>query len=95
MRPPGIHCRTTSAGSQSGSELRAPTLPRGGTFKATLRDVLAGDNGRVVGVHRGTGERDGKHLEIDCCLVFEMKDGRVVDGREYLFDLYAWDEFWS
>ena len=22
-------------------------------------------------------------------------DGRVIDGREHFFDLYAWDEFWS
>jgi hypothetical protein len=21
--------------------------------------------------------------------------GRVIDGREHLHDLYAWDEFWS
>jgi hypothetical protein len=25
----------------------------------------------------------------------ESDDGRVVDGREHFFDLYAWDEFWS
>ncbi len=23
------------------------------------------------------------------------KDGRCIDGREYFFDLHAWDEFWS
>ena len=28
-------------------------------------------------------------------LVFELKDGRVLDGREHFGDLYAWDEFWS
>jgi limonene-1,2-epoxide hydrolase len=26
---------------------------------------------------------------------FEIKDGRCTDGREYFFDLYAWDEFWA
>lgn len=24
-----------------------------------------------------------------------MKDGRVIDGREHFYDLYAWDQFWS
>ena len=34
-------------------------------------------------------------LDVDCCIVFEIKDGRFIDGREYFFDLHAWDEFWS
>jgi len=66
-----------------------------GTFKANLLHVLKGDDGRVVGIHRNTAERNGKHLDVTCCLVFEFKDGRVLDGREYVFDLQAWDEFWS
>jgi uncharacterized protein len=67
----------------------------GGTFRAELRYLTADDDGRVVGFHHNSGERDGKHLDVDCCLVFELKDGRVIDGREHFFDLYAWDEFWS
>ena len=51
--------------------------------------------GGVIGIHHNTGERNGKHLDVDCCLVFELKDGRVIDGREHFGDLYAWDEFWS
>ena len=41
------------------------------------------------------GERDGKSLDVSNCIVFELKDGKVVDGREHFNDLYAWDEFWS
>jgi hypothetical protein len=26
-------------------------------------------------------QRDGKHLDVGCCIVFELKDGRVTDGR--------------
>jgi hypothetical protein len=66
----------------------------GGTFKATLLQVLKGDDGRVVGIHRNTAERHGKRLDVGCCIVFEFKDGRVVDGREHFYDLHAWDEFW-
>ena len=66
-----------------------------GTFQATLEDVLATDDGRVVGVHHNTAERNGKHLDVRACVVFELKDGRVIDGREYFYDLHAWDEFWS
>jgi len=67
----------------------------GGTFRAELRNVTADENGRVVGIHRNVGERGGKRLDVDCCLAFEIKDGRIADGREYFFDLNAWDEFWS
>jgi ketosteroid isomerase-like protein len=67
----------------------------GGTFKATLQHVFKGDDGRVIGIHRNGAKRNGKHLDVVCCLVFELKDGRVISGREHIDDLYAWDEFWS
>ena len=66
-----------------------------GTFKARLLHVFKSDDGRVIGVHQNTGERNGKRLDVGCCLVFEFKNGRVIDGREYVSDLYAWDAFWS
>ena len=52
-------------------------------------------SGRVIAMHRNTGRRAGKQLDVECCVVFEIEDGRCVDGREYVFDLHAWDEFWS
>ena len=66
-----------------------------GTFKASLRQLFNSDDGRVVGVHHNSAERDGKRLDVDCCIVFELKDGRITDGREHFYDLHAWDEFWS
>ena len=66
-----------------------------GTFRADLLSVLADADGRVAGIHHNTGERNGKQLDVYCCIVFELENGRVVDGREHFFDLYAWDEFWS
>jgi ketosteroid isomerase-like protein len=67
----------------------------GGSFKAELQQLFAGDDGRVIGLQRSKGERDGKSLDVGNCIVFELKDGKVVDGREHFNDLYAWDEFWS
>ncbi|RTL58805.1 MAG: DUF4440 domain-containing protein [Sphingobacteriales bacterium] len=66
-----------------------------GSFRAVLKSVTANDDGYVVGIHRNTGERNGKKLDVDCCIVFEFKDGQVISGSEYFFDLAAWDEFWS
>ena len=67
----------------------------GGTFRAELEDLTADDDDRVVGIHRSTAERNGKHLDVGDCIVFQLKDGRITDGREHFEDLYAWDEFWS
>ena len=67
----------------------------GGTFRAELEDLTADDDDRVVGIQRSTGDRNGKHLDVSDCIVFQLKDGRITDGREHFEDLYAWDEFWS
>ena len=67
----------------------------GGTFRAELQHLLADDEDRVIGIQRSTGDRNGKHLDAGNCIVFQLKDGRVTDGREHFHDLYAWDEFWS
>lgn len=66
-----------------------------GTFKATLKTVALCEDGRVVGIHNNSGERNGKKLDSDCCIIFEVKDGQIISGKEYFFDLSNWDEFWS
>ena len=43
----------------------------------------------VYVVVRGSGR-----MKLDDEIV-ELKDGKVVDGREHYDDMYAWDEFWS
>jgi ketosteroid isomerase-like protein len=39
--------------------------------------------------------RAGKNLDVDCCITFQLQNGRATDGREYIYNLYAWDVFWS
>jgi hypothetical protein len=92
--------RSSIAGDRKGREAIFAQFGRyagetGGTFKATLQRVLTSDDGRVVGIHHNSAKRNGKQLDVDCCLVFELKDGRVIDGSEHFYDLHAWDEFWS
>jgi ketosteroid isomerase-like protein len=67
----------------------------GGTFRAELQHLAAEGDNRVVGIQRSTADRAGKHLDVSDCIVFELEDGRVTDGREHFEDLYAWDEFWA
>ena len=98
-------CGTCRGGARWPTTTRAATRPwptsaswrqeTGGTFRAELQHLLSDDDDRVVGIQRSTGDRNGKHLDVGNCIVFQLKDGRVVDGREHFHDLYAWDEFWS
>src|SRR3954468_5816948 len=60
----------------------------GGTFRAELQHLAADGDTRVVGIHRSTGDRQGRHLDVADCIVFELKDGRIVDGREHFENLY-------
>lgn len=66
-----------------------------GLERASLQQVLAAEDGRVVGLYHDSGERNGKRLDTDCCIVFDVKDGRITGGREVFSDLYAWDGFWA
>jgi ketosteroid isomerase-like protein len=66
-----------------------------GTFTAALQQVMASDDGRVVGLHHNSGVRNGARLEVDCCIEFEVREGKIVRGREHFFDLHAWDAFWA
>ena len=67
----------------------------GGTFRASVKKLLHSDDGRVVAIHHDTGERNGKHLDVGCCTVFDLEDGLILEGRDHFHDLYSWDEFWS
>jgi ketosteroid isomerase-like protein len=57
----------------------------GGTLKAELKQVFTSDDGRVIGLHHNSGKRNGKQLDTDCCIVFEVANGRIVSGREQLW----------
>lgn len=49
----------------------------------------------MIAVHHNTAERDGRTLDVNCCILFEVEDGRIVSGREHFFDLHARDAFWA
>jgi hypothetical protein len=88
------------AGSRRGREAVFAQFGRygeetGGTFRANLLNVLESADGRVVAVQHNSAERNGKELDVLCCIVFELKNGRIIIGREHFYDLYAWDAFWS
>lgn len=66
----------------------------GGTFHLELEDVIANDR-NAVALFRGSGARDGKTLDNPTCLRLRIESGRVVELWEFVWDLFAVDDFWS
>ena len=64
------------------------------TFHLELIDVLAND-AHAVALFRGHGTRNGRTLDNPTCLRMRLEDGQVVEVWEFVWDLFAVDEFWS
>ncbi|MFN2376243.1 MAG: nuclear transport factor 2 family protein [Candidatus Binatia bacterium] len=65
-----------------------------GTFHLELEDVVAGDR-HAVALFTGHGRRGDKVLENPTCLRMRIEDGQIVEIREFVWDLFAVDDFWS
>jgi hypothetical protein len=63
-----------------------------GTARIELEAVVADDQYAVV-LQRGSGTIRGKSAVLDECLVHRIEGGRVVEMKEYQFDLYTLDEW--
>ena len=65
-----------------------------GTLVVTLDDVVAGDN-HTVALNRNQATRDAHTLEQNAVIVFQLRDGRVADARQFFDDTAKNDEFWK
>lgn len=65
-----------------------------GSFALEIEDVVAGDRNAVV-LFRGSGRREGRTLDNPTCLRIRIEDGQLVEIWEFVWDLYAVDEFWG
>lgn len=65
-----------------------------GTYRAVGVDYLGSDRHAVALSHL-SAERDGKVLELDECVIFEVVDGKLANAFHLPYDQYAWDEFFG
>jgi uncharacterized protein len=66
----------------------------GGTFRATLHDVVANDE-HAIGLHSSDAERDGRTIHSPTVLVFHIRDGRLAETWSHHYDQHEFDEFWA
>jgi ketosteroid isomerase-like protein len=66
----------------------------GGTFRATLHDVVANDE-HAIGLHSSDAERDGRAVRSPTVLVFHVHDGRITETWSHHHDQHDFDAFWG
>jgi uncharacterized protein len=66
----------------------------GGTFRATLHDVVANDE-HTIALHSSDAERDGRTTHSPTVLVFDVQDGKIAETWSYHSDQYEFDAFWA
>jgi ketosteroid isomerase-like protein len=66
----------------------------GGTVKAELQDVIAGES-HTVALQTAQAQRDGKFLDQHGVLVFTIRDGKVTEVNEFQEDTAKTSEFWA
>jgi len=66
----------------------------GGNLVVTLDDVVGGDN-VTVALNTNQATRDTNTLEQNAVVVFQLRDGRVTEARQFFDDTARNDEFWK
>lgn len=65
-----------------------------GTLTVTLDDVVGGDH-HTVSMDRNQATRGGQSLQQDTVIVFELRDGRVSQARQFFDNTAVSDAFWA
>jgi ketosteroid isomerase-like protein len=65
-----------------------------GSFQAAVQDIVGGEN-HTVGIQQSRAESNGKTLDVATAIAFVLRDGKVVEGREFFEDTAKGDEFWA
>ena len=73
--------------------MKVPVLT-GGTFRLELEDILANDS-NAVAIFRGSAQRGGKTLDNPTALCMKMREGRVTEVWEFVWDLNHVEDFWA
>jgi ketosteroid isomerase-like protein len=65
-----------------------------GTIATKVEEILPG-NDHVAVLERATAKRNGRELDMDCCSMYTLRDGKIAELHVLPFDAARWDEFWS
>lgn len=64
-----------------------------GSFQANLEDVVGGEK-YTVGIQQTQAQGNGKTIDLATVITFVVRDGKIVEGREFFEDTAKADDFW-
>jgi hypothetical protein len=50
---------------------------------------------KVAALERATAQRNGRELDMDCCSMYTLREGKIAELHVLPFDAARWNEFWS
>ncbi|MFE4226357.1 nuclear transport factor 2 family protein [Arthrobacter sp. NPDC056886] len=65
-----------------------------GSFQANLQDVVGGEK-YTVGIQQTQAQGNGKTIDLATVITFVVRDGKIVEGREFFEDTAKADDFWA
>ncbi len=65
-----------------------------GSFQANLEDVVGGEK-YTVGIQQTQAQANGKTIDLATVITFVVRDGKIVEGREFFEDTAKSDDFWT
>lgn len=65
-----------------------------GSFQANLEDVVGGEK-YIVGIQQTQAQGNGKTIDLATVITFVVRDGKIVEGREFFEDTAKADDFWA
>ena len=66
----------------------------GGSLKVTVQEIIGGEN-HTVALQHTDAENNGKNIDADGALAFQIRDGKITEVREFYDDTAQGDEFWA
>ena len=65
-----------------------------GQLKVTLQDIVDGEK-YTVALQHNQAENGGKSLDMDGVIAFQVRNGKITEGREFYVDTAQGDAFWG
>lgn len=84
---------TITATPVSSSSFARATALTNGTFHLDLHDVVADDE-TAIAIFTCHAQRNGKILDNPTCLRMRLRDIKVIEFWEFVWDLEHVEEFW-
>ncbi|MET4096375.1 nuclear transport factor 2 family protein [Arthrobacter sp. UYCu712] len=65
-----------------------------GNLKVTVQDIVAGEI-HTVALQHNAADSNGRTLDIDGAIAFQVREGKIIEGREFFADTAQGDAFWA